>query len=507
MVDQLCEEWCGGRVVLPQYFFDDDGVPFRPEVAVWTSSKGIVGVLAMGAHGADSDVVEALRESMKDPEIGRPRQPRVVRVADGQVAALLRSNFPNLSVKVRRTPELKRKALLRELYERVRQRATSVPHSYLVWGVAPETVAGFMRAAARFCDSMMVGHLWQVQLEVPSLGLPNGEALYLRAAIPGRRKLGFPGVMISSNPGQPIHDFKLVVTFAPGDTIPPEVRKEVLANGWAVAGPDCYPFVRVIDRDGVDRAWTEREARLLWACLEGLTRLNWEARDRGDVLSPEECRLAWSLRVRIQQLPGRPTVRLNVSEHPRPEREDRPPDARQVADERDDARVRGFVKGCKRGRHAIAMLLRQLSFWRNYRNIAQDEDHPPQDIWTAELVEEWMFSEYLPKAVQPTAFLVRIPRVLGQFFRWLSDQGVIEATNAAAIRAHIRKRARTFCTRARDPKLWNYHRRYYEAARAGAGHHKARQIAAGIEPPTGVRLVATRRRSRKQSSRSSTSSS
>jgi hypothetical protein len=277
-------EWIGGIATLPSYV-TGEGEPYRPQALFWMSPDGMV----LGSEVARtgellSQACASLRQTIRQPMIGPPGRPRRIRVASAELAAVLRAGQTEVEVVCAPTPELD--ALLVHLQESLRLGETG-PQTYLSPGVTPEAVAAFFQAAAA------------LHRRAPWTALPDDqtligldiEALDVRGAVVsviGQAGESFGFVLFDSLvdfdeyldaamsiergqiPELPPH---FAVNFERGADLAPELREEVAARGWEVAGASAYPWPVAIDGDLAARPPTLRELTLAEAICRALVKL------------------------------------------------------------------------------------------------------------------------------------------------------------------------------------------------------------------------------------------
>lgn len=296
-------EWIGGIATLPSYV-TGEGEPFRPEVLFWMAADGMILGTETARPGELMPIAcESLQQTIRQPMTGPAPRPRRVRVASPDLAAVLRDGQSAVEVICAPTPELD--ALLEHLQETF-GRDDGGPQTYQSPGVTPEAVAAFFQAAAALYRRAP----WTVVPDDQALIGVDVEALDVHSAVVsviGQMGESFGFVFFDSLPDfdeyveaaallargdvpeLPPH---FAVNFERGADLAPELRKEVSAQGWEVAGPDAYPSPLAIDGDLVARPPTLRELTLAEALCRALVKMLDEhgpavstAWDRGDVLA------------------------------------------------------------------------------------------------------------------------------------------------------------------------------------------------------------------------------
>lgn len=257
-------EWLGARFALPTYVVE--GEPFRPEMAVWVdgTSLKVVGWRLVRPDAPADELVALLEEAMARD--GADRRPGRLRVADAVLGAALRSAVGReFEVAVADTPELE--GVRDDLANQARE-AHDDPPSYLEGGRIPAaTVARWFRAAARLYRaapwSLFAVEGIYLRAELPALDLHD----VCLAVVDGDDRHGF-GLFASARdyerwltdrtpdaPGVPL--FR--VRFYERTELPTPLRHEVADHGWELAAKQAYPWIAVLDPDGVERPLVERD--------------------------------------------------------------------------------------------------------------------------------------------------------------------------------------------------------------------------------------------------------
>jgi len=271
--------------------------PYRPEAVVWLElpSELVVGWTLLDPAAPGPSFADTLRSAMRSPAAGPPRRPARVRVADEALAAQARAALAaddqvggRIEVTVAPTPEVD--DLVRSLAEFLPE--GDVPDSYLEDGrVSAAAVGELFRAAQTLYHAApwTLAHDGQlVRLDVPELGI-TGAAISIMGAL--GESLGFvvfPSLDAFDAYARAAERLErdrrrhrvprhldlgtdtLSLTFDRAADLPRSMRKEVLTHGWPVAGPEAYPQVLGIERDGVLRPLQAADVRLVTACAEAL---------------------------------------------------------------------------------------------------------------------------------------------------------------------------------------------------------------------------------------------
>ena len=275
-------EWVGGKILSPMWITEPE--PHRPEIILWVQMpEELVVRFALLDPQRPVTVSQTFFDAMGAPMVGPPRRPRRIRVADPAVATELRTAIGDrIPITVAPTPELDRV---------VQVMARTLPAdgevlSYLEGGRVSEASVESLFGAAR-----MLYHAapWRiaadsqiVRIDVPASDI-RGACLSIIGAL--GQSLGFilfPSLEAFNSfvelgkTGPPENapiDFgagHLALTFVREDDVSPQLRREVAAHGWEVAGPAAYPCVEYRERDGVLRPLRDEEVRLAAAVAAGL---------------------------------------------------------------------------------------------------------------------------------------------------------------------------------------------------------------------------------------------
>lgn len=281
---------------MPMYI--TEGTPYRPEGIMWLElpSELIIGWTLLDPAAPGPSFADTLRQALRSPAAGPPRRPTRVRVADETLAAEARAALADDDQLEGRTEVVV--APTPEIAELVRTFAESLPEgdepeSYLEDGRVPAAaVRGLFRAAEtlyRAAPWKLANDGQLVRLDVPETGIAGaaisiigalGESLgfvvfptldafdaYVHAAERLERDRGRGRVPRRLDPGTDV----LSLTFGRATDLPRSMRKEVMTHGWPVAGPEAYPRILSIERDGVLRPLQPADVRLVTACADALT--------------------------------------------------------------------------------------------------------------------------------------------------------------------------------------------------------------------------------------------
>ncbi len=289
-------EWVGGIVAIPAFVTGDD-VPYRPEALIWMGADGAILGSTMGKPGQILPrASESLQTAIEQPMSGRSHSPTRVRVASTELAAALRARHPGLEVICAPTPELDEMlALMRETLAEHAPPALS----WLSGGIAPKAIAAFFKSAA----ALFRAKPWNLVPDDQSIFSVTIEQLGVRDAamsVIGQMGQSFGLILFSSldafeaylgaadviargrQPEMPPH---FALSFEHAAELEPELRKEVYAHRWEVAGANAYPSLLAIDEGMVARMPTGKEVTVAEAIALALTRV---------MVDEKELRNAWA---------------------------------------------------------------------------------------------------------------------------------------------------------------------------------------------------------------------
>lgn len=277
-------EWVGGLVQVPAYA-TEDGAPYRPEALFWLDATGAVCAAEVGKPGElaalAADILEQTISKLTERGVHAPTQ---VRVCSKSLAAALRAALPSLRIVCAATPEID------ELVDMMREQLSEdavAEQSYL----SGETQVANMSALFAAAAALYRAAPWQSPLPddacifvtIPQLSLCDAVLTFTGA--PGRS----PGVALLGSLAQyqayraalpllargqrPSLPRQLALNFERGAELSPGQRKQVVAHGWEVAGPDAYPWLVVLDEDLIARAPTPAEVALAEVLARALSEL------------------------------------------------------------------------------------------------------------------------------------------------------------------------------------------------------------------------------------------
>lgn len=279
-------EWVGGRLLAPLYITEPDRPPYRPELILWFElPEGfVVGQAIIDPQEPPISFGQTLRDAMRAPTLGPPRQPQRVRVADAQLAAEVRRALPEIAeVVVAPTPELD------ELLQRFAEfeSGNDAPPSYLEGGrLSPAAIARLFRAAEalyRLAPWTFLGEDLPLRLDIPQLEIDGACITIIGGLDEERGFVVFPSLLARELflEGVEAHQERggaldlgtamLVLDFERGAELPDPMRKEIAAHGWPVAGAEAYPTVTYRDPDGLPRPLEATDVAVVTACATALT--------------------------------------------------------------------------------------------------------------------------------------------------------------------------------------------------------------------------------------------
>ncbi|MEJ7729939.1 MAG: hypothetical protein WKG00_12040 [Polyangiaceae bacterium] len=248
--------------------------PYRPEVLVFCSEEGVLGMHVLGRGGVGGEMVRAhLRATMRKPAVGTPRRPARVRVSSPEMRDAL-AGVDGVAVVLDATPELD--ALAEDMFDFM-QRTPGRPRpagsrgaSYLGGGaLSADRMATFFSTAGRLwraapwdivpSDSHLLG------VDVPALGLTGvcvsiigqaGQSFGLLAfeSIAAQRAFVAAGERARAGvASRAIGCRMMAVSFDHAADLPAEMAAEADRHGWVLPGPGLYPSLISMDADGVPR--------------------------------------------------------------------------------------------------------------------------------------------------------------------------------------------------------------------------------------------------------------
>ena len=280
-------EWIGGRLS-PPIFIHDREEPYRPELVIWlaASSGLVIGQDAVAPEDAEGAVARVLLAALDRPLAGPKHRPDVIRVADHALAAEVRAAVADtIPVIVAPTPELD--TVVESLIEWMPDSDES--DSYFEGGrIPPEVVAELFTAAAhlyRTAPWKVVADTQVLRMDIPALGVEGacvsilghlGESLgvLICPSLAGYEAFGRTaagGALEGVGGGRvDLGTHSLSLNFVRGADLPVSMRREAATHAWPVAGPDAYPLVMGVERDGAFRPLVPRDLMIATVCAATL---------------------------------------------------------------------------------------------------------------------------------------------------------------------------------------------------------------------------------------------
>ena len=280
-------EWIGGRLS-PPIFIHDREEPYRPELVIWlaASSGLVIGQDAVAPEDAEGAVARVLLAALDRPLAGPKHRPDVIRVADHALAAEVRAAVADtIPVIVAPTPELD--TVVESLIEWMPDSDES--DSYFEGGrIPPEVVAELFTAAAhlyRTAPWKVVADTQVLRMDIPALGVEGacvsilghlGESLgvLICPSLAGYEAFGRTaagGALEGVGGGRvDLGTQSLSLNFVRGADLPVSMRREAATHAWPVAGPDAYPLVMGVERDGAFRPLVPRDLMIATVCAATL---------------------------------------------------------------------------------------------------------------------------------------------------------------------------------------------------------------------------------------------
>ena len=278
-------EWIGGRLS-PPLFFHDREEPYRPELVIWlaASSGLVVGQDAVAPEDAEGAVARVLLAALDRPLAGPKHRPDVIRVAGHALAAEVRAAVADtIPVIVAPAPELD--TVVKSLIEWMPD--TDEGDSYFEGGrIPPEVVAELFTAAAhlyRTAPWKVVADTQVIGMDVPALGVEGAcvsilghlganLGVLICPSLAGYEAFGrmAAGGALEGDGRVDLGTHSLSLNFVRGADLPVSMRREAATHAWPVAGPDAYPLVMGVERDGAFRPLVPRDLKIATVCAATL---------------------------------------------------------------------------------------------------------------------------------------------------------------------------------------------------------------------------------------------
>ena len=212
------------------------------------------------------DVADLLAQAIRTAAARVGAAPSRVRVRHAAVAAALREaalpGAPRVTVSPLRDLDAAASHLISHLTGAPVDRpvAASSPETWTAWGLGRPAIADLFRAAAAFHRAAPWRELQNE--DVLQFASPSGSAWTVCVMGAGGQQFGvvlyedagdFRRIIEAGDPKKGFRAMRspvLSVTFDRRADLPPRMRKEILAAGWEVAGPDAYPTLMAINTPG-----------------------------------------------------------------------------------------------------------------------------------------------------------------------------------------------------------------------------------------------------------------
>lgn len=284
--------WVGGIQRMGAWV-TGEGEGYRPEFLVWTSAEGLVLGGEVGRPGELLGRACAhLRATIAEPLVPGAPSPRIVRVASEELARVLRAGFPELTVELGPTPELD------AVFAGMNAALAAGPPSevYMLPQVPVPACRAFCEAAAdlyRLSPWHLVPSSEDMfSFTAQSLGVNDALVTLLGQQGDGFAVLFFPTLAAFDDfatgmmdPGRADHPPDvLALNFDSLANLPDNVRIELEAQGWPVAGPNAYPYLLLTDKKVGQHPPALRDVTLAEALARALTKV---------LADPAPLHLAW----------------------------------------------------------------------------------------------------------------------------------------------------------------------------------------------------------------------
>lgn len=258
------EEWVGGRFEAPFYVAEHGDS--APHILMWLDAKRdkMLGIDIVPANAPTGSLAAFLAKTIQAPGDGPPRRPAVVRTENAREAEHLENQFPNIKVVIAATPELEVAKTGLDDFLTSSPDQVSTSQTYHSGGASSEDIARFFKPA------MALHHLapWKyfeaedyIEVDIPALGLRKACIITI-----GQMNQDFGILMFESmrelqtfftyshlvmghppmgkRPPIPVSIFS--VNFDPAESLPPQMIREAMENGWASARQKLYPTITKI---------------------------------------------------------------------------------------------------------------------------------------------------------------------------------------------------------------------------------------------------------------------
>lgn len=143
-VVQACE-WVGGAVKPSSYVIDESG-SFRPTAIVWLDGDRMMQGMDMAMPGEEIETALAsLDEALHKPKFGQPLPPTKIRIADPDIADVVKRHYTSIEVVLAPTPELDEIEKSMSEFKSDERR----PLTYAEQGLNPYAVASYYESQAK----------------------------------------------------------------------------------------------------------------------------------------------------------------------------------------------------------------------------------------------------------------------------------------------------------------------------------------------------------------------
>ncbi|HEU4614028.1 MAG TPA: hypothetical protein VFS15_18165 [Kofleriaceae bacterium] len=279
-----CGEWIGALVTFPSYV-TGEGEPFKPTAVMWLEpeTNWIVDSQLVRPEEALPRAAGLFHLATREPHAGEPRMPRRVRVSDEALAHALRGALGDVELVVAPTPEIDE--VVASLTEHLARgdREDEEVMTYLGPDLAPGDLAHLFRAAARLYRARPWVHIPPdafVGVRCERLGIEHGALCVVGQMGESYGFSLFRSIedaerfMVVAETGDPSDlPEHFMFTFDDRRELPELLVREIVEQGWEVAGPHAYPSFAVVDEDRVGRGLTLEEHVGMTAIVTALAEL------------------------------------------------------------------------------------------------------------------------------------------------------------------------------------------------------------------------------------------
>jgi hypothetical protein len=456
-------EWIAGRRHTP--FVIEEPRPAQPDALMLMDRETglILGAEIVPAETSVAEAAEIIARMVRRPtRQGLPasavRRPQAIRVEDAALAAALQPLLAK-GVEVRPGPAPELDHVMRSMAA-----AMGTPRDQVGYlegkRIEPAVVERFFAAAARLYARQPWGIVQDdcqlIRVDSPDLDV---DAWWL--SIIGALGQNFGLVVFQS-----LADFESLppdpeattidsgslpvfsVNFDRLRDLPKAMQRDVARHHWPVSGPRAYPWILAMVSGAQARPLVERDYHLAIAMTEALCVFL----ERHRSVFEHVPDAALSLEVTIEDLPGRPRVRLTAPH----------PDARHLWE--GDAELEGgdveagrildgFAAAQVARSHSQDWLAGASAAVGSLLHFKTGVLGEPALGWTPAQVEEYLL-RHLPSEAFLTADIVaQYPDWLDAFFQWLGEVGLESPAAAGKLRARVARCRPRFLAAMSDPRL------------------------------------------------------